>query len=301
MPPVQVVVIGSLNMDLVARAPRLPVPGETIAGSSFATAPGGKGANQAVAAARLGAATAMVGCVGEDDFGVRLVAGLRADGIDVSAVRAVPGPTGVALIVVDEDGRNGIVVVPGANGAAGPAEVQRAEPLLAAARIVALQLETPIETVARAAARARALGKTVVLNPAPARPLPPDLLAAADLLVPNEVEAAMLSGRPAGTPAEAIDAARVLRERGARDVIVTLGDRGVVAVTAAGARHFAARVVRAVDTTAAGDTFIGGLCAALANGHALEDAIGWAQAAAAISVTRPGAQPSIPWAREVVV
>jgi ribokinase len=277
------------------------VPGETIAGSSFATAPGGKGANQAVAAARLGAATAMVGCVGEDDFGVRLVAGLRADGIDVSAVRAVPGPTGVALIVVDEDGRNGIVVVPGANGAAGPAEVQRAEPLLAAARIVALQLETPIETVARAAARARALGKTVVLNPAPARPLPPDLLAAADLLVPNEVEAAMLSGRPAGTPAEAIDAARVLRERGARDVIVTLGDRGVVAVTAAGARHFAARVVRAVDTTAAGDTFIGGLCAALANGHALEDAIGWAQAAAAISVTRPGAQPSIPWAREVVV
>jgi len=296
----QVVVVGSLNMDLVARAPRLPVPGETLAGTGFATVPGGKGANQAVAAARLGASTAMVGCVGDDAFGAALAAGLRADGIDTTGVRVAAGcASGVALIVVDQQGRNGIVVVPGANGLLGPDDVDRQRSLLGAARLVVLQLETPLATVLHAARAARALGRTVVLNPAPAGPVPPELLACADFLVPNEVEAAALSGLPVGNVAEALLAAE--RLRGGRDacVLVTLGERGVVAATPDGTRHHPARPVVAVDTTAAGDTFIGGLCAALVAGRRLADAIADAQEAAAISVTRPGAQPSIPFAHEV--
>lgn len=294
-----VLVVGSINMDLVARSPRLPAPGETISGASFATVPGGKGANQAVAASRLGARTAMIGCVGDDAFGGALRGVLEADGVDTGGVRTVAGSSGVALIVVDDAGRNGIVVVPGANGALTPADVDRCEAALAAARVVVLQLETPLATVAHAAARARALGKTVLLNPAPARALPPELLACVDLLVPNEVEAGMLTGRPVRSPEDAIAAAEALRARGVGTVLVTLGERGAVAVDAGGARHHGARPAKAVDTTAAGDTFIGGLCAALVRGRPLADAIGYAQAAAAISVTRAGAQPSIPYAREL--
>jgi len=298
----EVVVVGSLNMDLVARAARLPVPGETVAGTGFATVPGGKGANQAVAAARLGARTAMVGCTGDDAFGPPLRAGLEADGIDCGAVRAAPGvSTGVALIVVDDAGRNGIVVVPGANGLLRPADVDAAEPLLRAARIVVLQLETPLDAVLHAARRARALGKLVLLNPAPARPLPRGLLALVDWLVPNETEAAALTGLAVGSPAEAAQAGRALRAAGAGAVLVTLGASGVVSVGPEGERHDAAPRVQAVDTTAAGDTFIGGLCAALVGGKPLPAAVAFGQAAAAICVTRAGAQPSIPFAREVVV
>lgn len=300
MGPIDVVVVGSLNMDLVARAARLPVPGETVAGASFATVPGGKGANQAVAAARLGARTAMVGCVGDDAFGAALRAVLVADGVEVSEVRTVSGAhTGVAMIVVDDRGQNGIVVVPGANGQLGPDDVGRCEPLLAACRVVVLQLESPLPTVQRAAARARALGKAVVLNPAPARPLPAALLACADYLVPNEHEAAALTGLPVGSVEEAAAAGQRLRALGARSVLVTLGSRGVVAVTAEGVQHHPSRPVEAVDTTAAGDTFIGGLCAGLVEGRPLPAAIALAQAAAAISVTRFGAQTSIPHRREV--
>lgn len=296
----EVVVVGSLNMDLVVRAPRLPVPGETLLGHGFSTVPGGKGANQAVAAARLGARTAMIGCVGGDAFGRQLRDGLEQDHIDCSALRTLPGrSSGVALIVVDDGGRNGIVVVSGANGRLAPEDIDEHAPLIAGARIVALQLETPLATVEHAARVAKARGKIVVLNPAPAQPLPPALIACADFLVPNEIEAAMLTGLRVDSVESAMEAARRLRAEGAAGVLVTLGEHGVVAVVDGGAQHFPARSVQAVDTTGAGDTFIGGLCAALAAGRALDDAIAFAQAAAAVSVTRPGAQTSIPFAHEV--
>ena len=300
MSGIEVVVIGSLNMDLVARAARLPAPGETLPGTGFATVPGGKGANQAVAAARLGARVAMIGCVGDDAFGRELLQGLERDRVDTGGVRVAPGlSSGVALIVVADSGQNGIVVVPGGNGQLAPADVDRHHALLAAARVVALQLETPLPTVEHAVRRARALDRTVVLNPAPARPLPPSLLAGADYLVPNEIEASVLAGLAVDSVESALEAGRRLRAQGAANVLVTLGERGVVAVTAEGARHYPAERVQAVDTTAAGDTFIGGLCAALVRGQSLAEAIGFAQAAAAISVTRPGAQTSIPYQREV--
>jgi ribokinase len=296
----EVVVVGSINMDLVVRTARLPEPGETVSGKSFSTVPGGKGANQAVASARLGARTAMIGCVGDDAFGVELGRVLAADGIDSRAVRQVAGvPTGVALIEVDDAGRNHIVVVPGGNGRLEIGDVQAHEALLASARAVVLQLEVPLSTVVWTAARARALGKLVVLNPAPAQPLPAELLAAADYLVPNELEAGALSGVRVDSPAAAAEAAQRLRAQGPRNVIITLGAAGVLSATADEVRHHPARPVQAVDSTAAGDTFIGGLCAALVAGRPLDRAIAFAQAAAAISVTRPGAQTSIPRREEV--
>lgn len=298
----EVVVVGSLNIDLVARVARLPVSGETVPGADFATVPGGKGANQAVAAARLGAHTALIGCVGEDAFGARLRAGLEEDGVDCRGLRTVAGTaSGVALIAVDDAGRNGIVVIAGANGHLGPADVDAAEPLIAGARIVVLQLEIPFETVEHTLRRARALGKTVVLNPSPARLLPPALLGCVDYLVPNEIEAASLIGTPVVSVADAIAAGRRLRTDGAGTVLITLGAEGTVTVGPDGERHDPAPRVDAVDTTAAGDTFLGGLCAALLRGRSLPAAIAFGQAAAALCVTRPGAQPSIPFAREVVV
>jgi ribokinase len=297
----EVIVVGSLNMDLVGRVQRLPVAGETVSGSSFDTVPGGKGANQAVAAARLGARTAMIGCVGDDAFGGRLRAGLEQDGIDCRGVKTVAGSSGVALIVVDQAGRNGIVVVAGANEQLGPADVDAAEPILAAAHIVALQLEIPLATVVHAARRAHALGRTVVLSPSPARRLPDELLACVDYLVANEIEAAALTGLPVVTPFDAIAAGHRLRQGGAGTVLVTLGASGVVTVGADGERHDPAPAVHAVDTTAAGDTFVGGFCAALMRGRSLAVAVAYGQAAAAVCVTRPGAQPSIPFAAEVIV
>lgn len=300
MSAAEVVVVGSVNMDLVGRAPRLPVPGETLSGVSFATIPGGKGANQAVAAARLGARTAFLGCVGDDAFGGVLRSGLEAEGIDCRGLRTVSGvSTGVALIMVDDAARNGILIIPGANGRLEEVDLDRNEPRLAGARVVAMQLEIPLATVTHAVSRARALGKLVVLNPAPAQPLPPELLTGVDYLVPNEIEAAALSGLPVDSIEAAAAAGRRLREAGARNVIVTLGGRGVVAVTADGARHHQPPTVHAVDTTAAGDTFIGGLCTALVEDATLEEAIRFAQAAAALSVTRFGAQTSIPHRREL--
>ncbi|MDR3096627.1 MAG: ribokinase [Paraburkholderia sp.] len=309
-------VVGSLNMDLVARAPRQPRPGETLAGSAFAQVAGGKGGNQAVAAARLGARVAMIGCVGADANGELLRAGLLAEGIDCNALDTAPrAPTGVALIVVDDASQNAIVIVAGSNGEVTPASLARHEAELAGADVVVCQLETPPDTVHAALATARRLGKTTILNPAPATgPLPAEWLPLVDYLVPNELEAATLTGLPLVTPEDAARAAQALHHAGARNVLVTLGAQGVCALLgdgdpatsggsdAAGAPapvHWPAPKVTALDTTAAGDTFIGALAARLAAGEAPAQAIQFALRAASISVTRAGAQPSIPTLKDM--
>ncbi|MXS18542.1 ribokinase [Pseudomonas oryzihabitans] len=296
-----VVVIGSLNMDLVVRAPRLPKGGETLAGHTFTTAPGGKGANQAVAAARLGARVAMIGCVGPDPYGDFLTRSLLQEGIDCRGVSVAPEvPTGIASILVDDQGQNAIVIVAGGNGELSAAQLQAQEPLLDQAKLVIAQLEVPLATVGDALARAHALGKTVILNPAPATgPLPAEWYAHIDYLVPNESEASLLTGLPVETLEQAEAAARQLVAAGARQVLLTLGSQGLLQVTADSCRHHPATAVKAVDTTAAGDTFLGGFAAGLAEGLSVVAAIALGQQAAAIAVTRPGAQPSIPTRQEL--
>jgi len=293
--PAKVVVIGSLNMDLVTRAPRLPRGGETLIGQSFATVHGGKGANQAVAAARLGAQVSMVGCVGSDAYGAQLRAALVAERIDCQAVSTVDGSSGVALIVVDDNSQNAIVIVAGANGELTPALIGCFDSVLQAADVIICQLEVPDATVGHALKRGRELGKTVILNPAPASgPLPTHWYANIDYLIPNESEAAALSGLPVDSRGAAETAAARLKELGAGKVIITLGSQGAVLADGKRFEHFPAPIVKAVDTTAAGDTFVGGFAAALASGKSEAEAIRFGQIAAAMSVTRAGAQPSIP-------
>ncbi len=298
--PAKVVVIGSLNMDLVTRAPRLPRGGETLIGESFSTIPGGKGANQAVAAARLGAQVSMVGCVGNDAYGEQLRNGLLAEGIDCQAVSVEEGASGVALIVVDDNSQNAIVIVAGANGALTAEVLDSVDEVLQSADVVICQLEVPDATVGHALKRARELGKIVILNPAPAsRRLPADWYACIDYLIPNESEAAVLSELAVDSLETAESAAAHLIAAGAGKVIVTLGAQGLMFANGASFEHFPAPRVKAVDTTAAGDTFVGGFAAALASGKSEVDAIRFGQAAAALSVTRAGAQPSIPTLLEV--
>ncbi|MEB0136562.1 ribokinase [Actimicrobium sp. CCC2.4] len=293
-----IVVIGSINMDLVLRVPRIPAAGETLSGSAFHTIPGGKGANQAVACARLGTgslpAVAMIGCLGDDGFGALLRAALVAEGIDVSRVSTMPGiASGVATIMVDAAGQNSIVIAGGANDLLSPVHIDAAHDLIAQASVVVLQLESPLATVEYAIRLAHQLGKIVVLNPAPApaTPLPAALLAQVDYLIPNEIEAAMLAGC---APDDIAGASAALHAQGCRNVLVTLGAKGVHAALVEGTLVFAAHPVVAVDSTAAGDTFIGGFVAALAAGAPVVEAIALGQRAAAWSVMRHGAQTSIP-------
>ncbi|MFL6608209.1 MAG: ribokinase [Pseudomonas sp.] len=298
--PANVVVIGSLNMDLVTRAPRLPRGGETLIGESFSTIPGGKGANQAVAAARLGAQVSMVGCVGSDAYGQQLRGALLAEGIDCQAVSVVDGSSGVALIVVDDNSQNAIVIVAGANGELTPTVLERFDAVLQSADVIICQLEVPDATVGHALKRGRELGKTVILNPAPAsRALPSEWYAYVDYLIPNESEAMVLSGLAVDSLETAEAAATQLIASGAGKVIVTLGAQGLVFANGSSFEHFPAPRVKAVDTTAAGDTFVGGFAAALASGKDEVEAIRFGQVAAALSVTRAGAQPSIPTLLEV--
>lgn len=291
-----VVVVGSLNMDLVTRTERLPRPGETIFGQSFDTVHGGKGANQAVAAARLGARVAMAGCVGGDAYGVQLRQGLLDEHIDCQAVRTVQnGVSGVALIMVDAKSQNTIVVVPGTNACLTPQDMQTFDGILQDAKVVICQLEVPMDTVGYTLRRGRELGKVVILNPAPASgPLPELWYAAIDYLIPNESEAGALSGMTVNSLESAEMAARRLIGFGARKIIVTLGAQGALFVSAQRVVHFAAPKVEALDATAAGDTFVGAFAAALAGGEGEDEAIRFAQVAAALSVTCAGAQPSIP-------
>ncbi|NWA00222.1 ribokinase [Pseudomonas gingeri] len=297
----KVVVIGSLNMDLVTRAERLPRAGETLIGQSFATVPGGKGANQAVAAARLGGRVSMVGCVGDDAYGQQLRDALLVEGIDCQAVTAIDGvSSGVALIVVDASSQNAIVIVAGGNGCLTTDVLKGFDAVLQAADVIICQLEVPMETVGYALKRGRELGKTVILNPAPASaPLPADWYASIDYLIPNESEASALSGLPVDSLATAEAAATRLMAAGAGKVIVTLGAQGSLFADGQSFAHFPAPKVKALDTTAAGDTFVGGFAAALASGKSEAEAIRFGQVAAALSVTRAGAQPSIPHLSDV--
>lgn len=302
-----IVVIGSINMDLVMRVPRMPHPGETLSGGQFQTIPGGKGANQAVACARLssrGGNVAMIACLGDDAFGIALRAALLRDGIDDTHVSTIVGmSSGVAAIAVDANGQNSIVLAAGANDALSPAHIDAAGPLIAQAQVVVLQLETPLATIRHAIQLAHSLGKIVVLNPAPAQALPLDLLGQVTYLIPNEIEAAMLANLPVASLDSDADIDAViaeLRSCGCTNVLVTLGAKGVRAALAGGIRHFAAQPVSAIDTTAAGDTFIGGFVAALADGQSEAEAIDFGQRAAALSVARVGAQTSIPYRRELL-
>jgi ribokinase len=294
MPPA-IVVVGSLNLDLVVRVARLPGPGETVSGGDVFRNPGGKGANQAVAAARLGRGVAMVGCVGDDQAGRELLASLRADGVGTAHVRAVGGvPSGRAFITVSDDGENQIVVSPGANARLTPEDVGAAGSALRAAAVTLLQLEVPLEAVAAAV---RAAGGRVVLNPAPVRALPSELLGEIDVLVPNRVELAQLAASP--VPGTVEEAAGLAGRLPARAVVVTLGADGVLVVEQGRASHVPAVPVRPVDTTAAGDAFCGGLADGLAGGAALLEAARWAVRVAAAACTRPGAQASLPTPSEV--
>ncbi|MGF1516250.1 MAG: ribokinase [Nodosilinea sp.] len=294
--PKTIHVFGSLNMDLVCRTPRLPQPGETILGTHFETLPGGKGANQAVAAARLGATVAMVGRVGKDDFGQQLIQGLQAAGVEAGGV-VIDGdaPTGVAAIAVDDAGTNTIVVVPGANGQVNDGDGDRLLAKLLPGDLLLLQFEVPLSAVMAAAQAARARGVTVIVDPAPARSdLPADFFTSVDVLTPNQVEASQLTGMPVTDMATATRAARQLVKQGIGTVIVKLGEQGAVVATADYTFHQPALAVKAVDTVAAGDAFNGGLAVALAEGMALEAAVEFATAVAAASVMVPGAQGSMP-------
>lgn len=300
-----ILVVGSLNMDFVVSVDELPPPGATVPGHSFQMIPGGKGANQACAAAKLAAdrmPVSMIGRVGKDVFGERLRASLSEAGAGSAAVYGTAAPTGVALIIVARGGLNQIVVAPGANGELAPADLEAAQPLFEVARLVLFQLETPLETVATGLAMARHFGAETMLDPAPARPLPPGILSEVDILTPNETEALALAGASGGgcLPDEDVKAlAAGLCARGPRSVVLKLGERGAYAMAGDVRQLFPAPGVSAVDSTAAGDTFNAALAVALAEGHALADAIPFANAAAALSVTRYGAQASIPSRGEV--
>ena len=291
----RILVVGSSNTDMIVKVPHLPRPGETILGGEFVTAAGGKGANQAVGAARAGGDVTFVARVGDDAFGEQAVAGFARDRIRADfVIRDRRHPSGVALIVVAATGQNSIAVAPGANGCLSPADVKRAGCAFAAAQVLLTQLETPLETVLAATALAAQHGLPVILNPAPARPLPNALLRRISILTPNETEAELLTGIKVTNDAAAMRAADKLRARGAAAVVITLGRRGAFVCDADGGRRVPGFEVRAVDTTAAGDIFNGALAVAMAEGRKLDDAVRFANAAAALSVVRLGAQPSAP-------
>jgi ribokinase len=290
-----IVVVGSSNTDMIIRVARIPRPGETLLGGEFFKAAGGKGANQAVGAARAGGKVTLIARVGKDIFGDQAIAGLRRDGIDVSCVFRDPAAaSGVALIFVAKDGENSIAVAGGANAKLSRADVKKADKVIRTAAMLVVQLETPLATVQTAAEVAVKAGVPVILNPAPARPLPNSLLKLISILTPNETEAELLTGIKVTDETAAAKASARLRSRGVRTVILTLGSRGAFLADVNGQQLVPGFKVKAVDTTAAGDIFNGTLAVALAERKSLVEAVRFANAAAALSVTQRGAQPSAP-------
>ena len=293
-----IVVVGSLNADLVTRLDRFPAPGQTVAALDFAVYAGGKGANQAYAAARLGGKVSMVGCLGQDAYGELLARSLRDVGVNLSGVtREADAPTGVALIALDASGENQIVVVAGANARLDPARLEASESSLAAAAVVLLQLEVPLATVTAAARMAHTAGAIVILDPSPAQPLPRELLACVDYLTPNQSELQTLAGGAAGR--EVDRAARDLASGFGFKVIVKMGEAGALLVDGDRQDVWPPVRVAAVDTTGAGDAFNATLAVALSEGRSLADAGRWAVTAGALCVSRAGAQPSMPTREEV--
>ncbi len=290
-----ILVVGSLNMDLVVRAPRFPAPGETISGEDLAIIPGGKGANQAVAAARLGAQVSMLGRVGNDVFGQSLLDNLTRNKVDTSRVQRDAAATGTATIIVDAHGQNSIVLSPGANAKVTPNDVAD----LPDAKILLLQFEILAETVTVAAQGAREKGMIVIVNPAPARKVAPEFLRLTDILVPNELELSLLADRPVTDSTSAEAAARQLIAQGAEMVIVTRGEYGALTVTKNDSYHVPAFQVDVMDTTAAGDAFIGGLAVSLAEDKPIREALTVANACGALATTKFGAQPSLSTREEV--
>lgn len=296
----KLVVLGSINADHILNLESFPTPGETVTGNNYQVAFGGKGANQAVAAGRSGADIAFIACTGDDDTGARVRKQLASDNIDVAPVSVVAGEsTGVALIFVNGEGENVIGIHAGANAALSTERVAEQQTLIANASALLMQLESPVESVLAAARIAQQNQTTVALNPAPARQLSDELLALVDIITPNETEAEKLTGIAVTSDDDAARAARVLHEKGIRTVIITLGSRGVWASVNGEGKRVAGFKVKAIDTIAAGDTFNGALMTALLEEKPLDEAIRFAHAAAAIAVTRKGAQPSVPWRNEI--
>lgn len=294
------VVLGSINADHILNLESFPTPGETVTGSQYQVAFGGKGANQAVAAGRSGANIAFIACTGDDDTGERVRKQLASDNIDIAPVSVVAGEsTGVALIFVNAEGENVIGIHAGANAALTTDRVEAQRAIIAEAKALLMQLESPVESVLAAANIAHENHTTVVLNPAPARVLSDELLALVDIITPNETEAEKLTGIRVENDDDAAKAARALHDKGIGTVIITLGSRGVWASVNGEGRRVPGFKVKAIDTIAAGDTFNGALVTALLEGKRMDDAIRFAHAAAAIAVTRKGAQPSVPWRKEI--
>ena len=296
----KIVVLGSTNTDMVITGKKIPVPGETVSGGKFLMNPGGKGANQAVAVARLSAkkgACVFVAKVGDDLFGRETAARMKKDGIDAKLVIDRKNASGTALILVDAKGQNVISVALGANGTLSPADIAPYEKTIAGSAALLMQLETPVPTVLRAAEVARAAGVTVILNPAPAANLPRKLLKLVDWITPNETEAEILTGVKVTDAASAQKAVDALKKMGVGHALVTMGSKGVYCGNCR--KLYPCRKVKAVDCVAAGDTFNGAFTVALTEGKGCAEAIAFAQKAAAISVTRPGAQASVPFRNEL--
>jgi ribokinase len=301
MKPRRIVIVGSSGTDMIIKLDRIPRPGETLLGGEFHITGGGKGANQAVSAARAGGKVAFVARLGQDDFGDQAKAAFTKEGINVEHIyRDRKVSTGVALIFVDQHGENSIGVAPGANGRLSSGDLKKARKIFAGASVMVVQLEIPLHTVQAAAVLAAKSGARVILNPAPARALPDELLRHVSILTPNETEAELLTGIKVDSDSSAAKAASVLRARGVQTVILTLGARGALVATSDGSPQLVPGFkVKAVDTTGAGDVFNGALAVALAEEQPLINAVRFANAAAAISVTRLGAQPSAPSRREI--